>query len=203
MANSKLLIVVSIVVALLAIAYLTAYAYIASYQRPQNYPQSLNTPAWDMMRGMQSVISYQNPTFPYRRSMGSYYGSMGMMQGMMGSWNSATSGSRGMYGSYCPMMQAFYSEDYNFTTGYTVLIFNYAFYPKTLTIKKGTTVTWINMDWAVHTVESGTHDEPLELFDSGSLGHMAVFSYTFNEPGIYKYHCDPHPWMEGVIIVEE
>lgn len=102
------------------------------------------------------------------------------------------------------MMGAFLEEtEYNVTTEYnTVVIFNYAFYPDTLTVKAGTTVTWINMDFVAHMVESGTYDEPLELFDSGSLGYMGAFSYTFNDVGTYEYHCDPHPEMEGVIIVE-
>ena len=84
----------------------------------------------------------------------------------------------------------------------TVIITNYSFYPDLLVVKKGTTVTWINMDHVSHTVESGTHENPTGLFESGLLGHMESFSHTFTELGTYVYHCDPHPYMTGKIIVE-
>jgi len=84
----------------------------------------------------------------------------------------------------------------------TVVILNHEFNPDPITIKSGTTITWINLDVVAHTVDSGTHENPADLFESGSLKQDESFSYTFNEPGVYVYHCDPHPYMEGVIIVE-
>lgn len=84
----------------------------------------------------------------------------------------------------------------------TVIITSYSFYPDTLVVKKGTTVTWVNMDPVSHTVTAGTHDKPTGLFTSELLGHMESFSYKFTEPGTYVYHCDPHPYMTGKIIVE-
>jgi len=84
----------------------------------------------------------------------------------------------------------------------TVAILNYEFSQETLTIKSGTTITWISLDVVAHTVDSGTHENPADIFASGSLRQNESFSYTFNEPGVYVYHCDPHPYMEGVIIVE-
>ncbi len=84
----------------------------------------------------------------------------------------------------------------------TIAILNYEFSQETLTIKSGTTITWINLDAVAHTVDSGTHQNPADIFESGSLRQNESFSYAFNEPGVYVYHCDPHPYMEGVIIVE-
>jgi amicyanin len=89
-----------------------------------------------------------------------------------------------------------------------VIIGNYNFHPQNLTVKVGTTVTWINMDFVGHNVEAGTHDEDGhnhddEALESPILGHMESFSYTFTELGEYVYHCDPHPYMEGRIIVVE
>ena len=84
----------------------------------------------------------------------------------------------------------------------TIAILNYEFSQESLTIKSGTTITWINLDVVPHTVDSGTHDNPVDLFESGYLRQQETFSYTFNEPGAYVYHCGPHPYMEGVIIVE-
>ncbi|MGI0090172.1 MAG: cupredoxin domain-containing protein [Nitrososphaerales archaeon] len=28
------------------------------------------------------------------------------------------------------------------------------------------------------------------------------FSVTFTVPGTYQYHCNIHPWMNGIIIVK-
>jgi len=87
------------------------------------------------------------------------------------------------------------------TSDVGVLIGNYGFHPETVTVKAGTTVTWINMDFVGHNIESGTEQQPNELFQSQILNHMQSFSYTFSNVGEYSYHCDPHPYMEGKIIV--
>lgn len=64
-----------------------------------------------------------------------------------------------------------------------------------LTIKAGTTVTWMNYDTMPHTVTGG----PL---DSGILNHHGEYSFTFTEPGTYEYICELHPTMRHTIIVE-
>ncbi len=71
------------------------------------------------------------------------------------------------------------------------------FVPDTLTVAAGTTVTWRNEDVSSHTV---TEDE--NNFTSPLINPGGSWSYTFNETGVYRYHCNPHPWMEGTIIVE-
>ncbi len=76
-----------------------------------------------------------------------------------------------------------------------VMIKDFAFSPSTLTVKKGTTVTWTNEDSAPHTATSG------DVFDSGNLGTGQSFSYTFDEAGTFDYICTIHPSMEGAIIV--
>ncbi len=80
----------------------------------------------------------------------------------------------------------------------TVLIQLASFQPDSLTVPAGTTVTWINRDIVRHTVTSTE-----ELFDSGRLGSGESFSYTFNEPGTFDYHCTIHPIMQGTVIVTE
>jgi len=82
-----------------------------------------------------------------------------------------------------------------------VAIANHSFNPTDVTIRSGTTVQWVNMDHVDHTVTFGGHDEQASGGDSGLMGHMAKFSYTFTEPGTYEYHCDPHPYMTGTIVV--
>ena len=81
-----------------------------------------------------------------------------------------------------------------------VAIVDYAFSPSSLTVKVGTTIRWVNMDFVEHTVSFGTHDNPTGV-ESPLLGHMGSFGYTFTEPGTYEYHCDPHPYMTGSVIV--
>ena len=82
-----------------------------------------------------------------------------------------------------------------------VAIVNYSFSPSSLTVKAGTTVRWMNMDFVEHTVSFGTHDNPTGV-ESPLLGQMGSFGYTFTEPGTYEYHCDPHPYMTGSVIVD-
>jgi amicyanin len=123
------------------------------------------------------------------------YGMMGMMQGGMNDMMRS-----GM--NYCPMSSNTNGRNVSASYG-TVVILNNAFNPSSVTVKKGGAVTWFNMDTIEHTVTSGTHEQETGLFDSGLLGHMQSFSFTFTETGTYEYHCDPHPWMSGTVIVEE
>lgn len=81
-----------------------------------------------------------------------------------------------------------------------VSIVDYAFQPSTLTIRAGTTVRWVNMDFVEHTVTFGSHDEPMGE-GSPMMGHMGAYVHTFVEPGTYAYHCDPHPYMTGAVVV--
>ena len=63
-------------------------------------------------------------------------------------------------------------------------------------------VTWKNLDSAFHSVTSGNYENPDGLFDSGHIDPYEMFSYTFDEPGMYPYYCTLHPWMAGQIKVE-
>jgi amicyanin len=74
--------------------------------------------------------------------------------------------------------------------------FKYA--PETITIPVGTKVIWTNKDSSAHTVTSDESGGPLKspLFDQGK-----TFEYTFDKAGTYAYHCEPHPFMKGKIVV--
>lgn len=74
---------------------------------------------------------------------------------------------------------------------------NTAFNPPSITVKAGTTVTWLNKDDFDHTVTSYTG-----LFDSGFLHSGLPFSYTFTSVGTYQYLCEIHVGMSGTVIVQ-
>ena len=61
-----------------------------------------------------------------------------------------------------------------------VEIDNFAFSPERITVKAGTTVTWLNAD-APHAVASSSN-----LFKSKALDTDGSFSFTFTTPGVYE-----------------
>ena len=83
------------------------------------------------------------------------------------------------------------------STANQVMVENFSFQPGTLTVKAGTTVTWVNHDDVPHTV-----NENNKTFKSGALDTDAKFSYKFTSPGTYSYFCSLHPRMTGQIIVK-
>lgn len=79
----------------------------------------------------------------------------------------------------------------------SIEIKNFAFSPKTITIKKGTKVTFTNQDSVGHTATADDGG-----FDTGLLAKGESGSVTFDEAGTYSYHCTPHPNMKATIVVE-
>ena len=67
----------------------------------------------------------------------------------------------------------------------------------TLEIVVGTTIEWKNDDPLPHTV---TADDG--SFDSGLIESGQVWRYTFTRPGTYAFHCTPHPFMKGTVVVK-
>ena len=78
-----------------------------------------------------------------------------------------------------------------------VMIDNFVYSPVPLTIKVGTTVTWINHDDIPHTVDS-TQGK----FKSAALDTDDKFEFRFTEAGEYPFYCRIHPKMTGKIIVQ-
>lgn len=74
---------------------------------------------------------------------------------------------------------------------------NFAFAPDTLTISRGTTVTWTNRDDIPHSIV-----EINNLFHSSAFDTNGTYSFTFNQTGTYDYVCGLHPHMKGKIIVK-
>jgi plastocyanin len=73
---------------------------------------------------------------------------------------------------------------------------DFAFRPARLEIAAGTTIVWTNNGQVSHTVsaEDGS-------FDSGSIEPGKRGSITFSRAGTFPFHCTPHPFMRGVIVV--
>ncbi len=77
-----------------------------------------------------------------------------------------------------------------------VRIDKFAFQPGSMTIKRGDTVRWTNMDAAPHTATSADGN-----WDTGGLGKQETASMAFQRSGIYPYFCAFHPHMKGQILV--
>lgn len=77
----------------------------------------------------------------------------------------------------------------------TVIGFNYAFRPNRLSVRVGTTVTWVNKTSSPHTVTSlrGLFNRYLPAYRGVTL--------LFGRPGTYRYHCRFHPYQRGTIVV--
>jgi plastocyanin len=80
----------------------------------------------------------------------------------------------------------------------TVSIDNFTFTPQKLTVKAGTTVTWINKDDIPHGIASSDN----AFGKSKALDTDNSHSFTFTTPGTYAYFCYVHPHMTGTIVVE-
>jgi plastocyanin len=87
----------------------------------------------------------------------------------------------------------------------TINMIDISFDMPKIIIDAGTTVTWINQDNVGHTVNSDPHpghDNHPEL-NSDLLSNGDTFSFTFDKPGLYTYHCTPHyQRMKGSVLVE-
>lgn len=79
-----------------------------------------------------------------------------------------------------------------------VSISNFAFTPKTVTVKAGQAMTWTNKDSIPHTV---TADD--NKWDSGTLDPGKSYTHVFSQPGKYAYHCEIHTYMHGTVTVHQ
>lgn len=75
-----------------------------------------------------------------------------------------------------------------------VNIQNFAYNPASVQVSSGDTVRWTNMDSVDHTVTGST-------FDSGMIHTGKSYEFRFTTPGVYNYHCSPHPYMIGTVTV--
>jgi plastocyanin len=82
-------------------------------------------------------------------------------------------------------------------TGATVVISRFRYVPATVTVKAGGTVTWTNRDFAPHTATTKTTSS----FNTGTLNRFRSKRITFSRPGVYRYGCLFHGFMNGTVVV--
>jgi plastocyanin len=73
-----------------------------------------------------------------------------------------------------------------------VSIVDFAFMPSRLAVHVGDRVIWTNNGAAPHTSTSAA-------WDSGTLAPGETFTFTFSTPGRFRYRCNIHRQMRGVI----
>ena len=77
-----------------------------------------------------------------------------------------------------------------------VHIANFTFAQATVSVKRGSTVTWVNDDDIPHTVVAADKSFKSKVLDTGDR-----FSVTFAKPGQFAYFCSLHPHMTGKVMV--
>jgi plastocyanin len=78
-----------------------------------------------------------------------------------------------------------------------VVIQRFEYIPQEVRVRAGERITWINCGADEHTstADAGEWQSPL-------MAPGGAFTQTFDAAGEFPYHCDPHPFMLGRVIVE-
>lgn len=78
-----------------------------------------------------------------------------------------------------------------------VVIEDFTFQPREITVPTGTTVTWTNTDTFAHSIQPDD-----ELFPtSPDIETGESFSHAYEDPGTYPYICGIHNSMTGTVVV--
>ncbi|MBS3925428.1 MAG: PEFG-CTERM sorting domain-containing protein [Nitrosarchaeum sp.] len=76
--------------------------------------------------------------------------------------------------------------------------------PSTATVDVNGKVIFSNTDTAAHTFTAGTAaDGPSGEFDTSLVIAGSSYEWTATTVGEFPYYCMVHPWMEGLIVVQE
>ena len=77
----------------------------------------------------------------------------------------------------------------------TIAMDGTAYAPPTVTVERGTKVTWVNKDPFPHTATAkGT-------FDSGPIAADASWTWVADKTGTFDYVCTLHPTMKARLVV--
>ena len=80
----------------------------------------------------------------------------------------------------------------------TIIISDFQYAPRTLTVRHGADVRVTNNDSAPHTV---TADDG-QSFDSGTVATGESATFRVAKTGRFSYHCTVHPFMKGELVAE-
>jgi predicted secreted protein with PEFG-CTERM motif len=76
--------------------------------------------------------------------------------------------------------------------------------PKEATVDVGGKVIFSNTDSAAHTFTAGTAAEgPSGAFDTSLVIAGSSYEWTATTAGEFPFYCMVHPWMAGLIVVQE
>ncbi len=116
----------------------------------------------------------------------------------------ATRNRQYVLGAFCVAMMflALRSRAAAQSGGARVLMIEYTYEPKTVTIVAGSTITWHNAGKEAHTATLAG------VFDTGSVAPGADAKLTFTSPGTFRYACRFHggptgAGMNGTVVVTE
>jgi plastocyanin len=88
-----------------------------------------------------------------------------------------------------------------------VVITEYGVSPPTVTVKKGSSVTWKNQDAAEHQIVLTSPNPPAELEGFGQTEGLAggeAYTFVFEATGTFTYNDPTSPELvQGTVIVEE
>ena len=86
------------------------------------------------------------------------------------------------------------------STHFLVAIRAFAFFPDSLNVPTGATVTWVNCEPAG--TEPHTTTSTGSAWGSPNMVTGERFSHTFATGGFFPYYCAVHPYMLGKVVVQ-
>jgi len=81
---------------------------------------------------------------------------------------------------------------------YLVAIRDFLYYPDSIAVPQGATVSWVNCEPSGTEPHTTTSDAP--AWDSGLMSTGARFSHTFPTPGVFPYHCTQHVMAAKIVV---
>ena len=83
----------------------------------------------------------------------------------------------------------------------TICMGSASFSPASLTVSKGTTVTFNNNSTVDHNVVFDA-PAPTGVADVGAIAYGSTTSRTFASAGTFNFHCTIHAGMTGTLVVQ-
>jgi len=87
------------------------------------------------------------------------------------------------------------------STHYLIAIRDFLYYPDSLAVPTGATVTWVNCEDVGQEPHTTTSDT-VGVWDSSDMLPGARYSHHFTSPGAFPYHCTAHDFMIAKVVVQ-